>query len=97
MKNHRRLYPTIKTLMAFESVAKHQSFTEGPKSLNLTQSAVSRQIGALEAQLNCQLFDQNSCNVSLTETGKAFATDIKQALEIIERSTQRVLHRILRM
>jgi LysR family glycine cleavage system transcriptional activator len=92
MKNCRRLYPTINTLMAFESVAKHQSFTEGAKSLNLTQSAVSRQIAALEAQLNCQLFDRNSRNVSLTETGKAYATDIKQALKIIERSTQKVLH-----
>lgn len=92
MEKQRRLYPSITTLMAFEAVAKYESFTEGARSLDLTQSAVSRQISALEAQLDCTLFDRNSRNVALTETGKTYAADIGQALELIQRASTRVLN-----
>ena len=44
MKLSRRLIPDIATLQAFECAARHGSFTQAANELNLTQSAVSRQI-----------------------------------------------------
>ena len=92
MENRRRIYPSINTLMAFEAVAKYESFTEAARALDLTQSAVSRQVSALEVQLDCTLFDRNSRNVALTEIGTNYATDIGQALELIQRASLRVLN-----
>src|SRR6186997_925734 len=43
-------------LRAFRTVAETQSFTRAAERLNLTQSAVSRQIGALEHELGEPLF-----------------------------------------
>jgi hypothetical protein len=51
--------PSIDVLMAFESAARHQSFTRSTAELNPTQGAISRQIRLLEdrlgpkASINC--------------------------------------------
>ena len=49
----RRAYdvPPLELLEAFEAAARHLSFTRAADELALTQSAVSRQIQALEQQL----------------------------------------------
>ena len=44
----RRKIPSTAALSAFESAARHQSFTKAADELALTQSAVCRQIAALE-------------------------------------------------
>ncbi|EPN35313.1 LysR family transcriptional regulator, partial [Pseudomonas syringae pv. actinidiae ICMP 18807] len=49
--NTRRLTPSMSLLLAFEAAARHGSFTKAAEELALTQSAVSRQVQALEAQL----------------------------------------------
>ena len=46
----RRKLPPLSALRAFEAAARHGSFTRAAEELNLTQSAVSRQIKDLEAQ-----------------------------------------------
>ena len=43
--------PPLQCLVAFESAARHMSFTKAAAELSLTQSAVSRQIAALETWL----------------------------------------------
>ena len=47
----RRKIPSTAALVAFESAARHQSFTKAADELNLTQSAICRQIGALGGYL----------------------------------------------
>jgi len=42
----RRKIPSTAALVAFESAARHQSFTKAAEELALTQSAVCRQIAA---------------------------------------------------
>lgn len=43
-------------LLAFDSAARTGSFTAAAKELNLTQGAISRQVAALENQLDVTLF-----------------------------------------
>ena len=92
MEKQRRLHPSIATLMAFDAVAKTENFTQAAQKLNLTQSAVSRQISALEEQLGCKLFDRNSRNVALTPIGRAYAVDISQALKLIQSASQKIVN-----
>ena len=45
----RRKIPPLQTLVCFDAAARHESYTRAAQELALTQSAVSRQIAALEA------------------------------------------------
>jgi hypothetical protein len=54
----RRRLPSISSLQAFEAVARHLNFSRAADELSLTQSAVSRQVAALEDLLNVKLFDR---------------------------------------
>ena len=56
-------------LRVFATVAEVGSFTGAGKVLNLSQSAVSRQIGALEAALGVMLFRRHASGIILTEPG----------------------------
>jgi len=74
-------------LAAFDAAARTGSFTAAAKELALTQGAISRQINALEQQLDIRLFLRNKQTISLTETGKAYANEINSALSHIRSAT----------
>ena len=57
-------------LRIFHSVADAGSFTHAGEDLGLSQSAVSRQIGALETELNVPLFHRHARGLILTEQGE---------------------------
>jgi DNA-binding transcriptional LysR family regulator len=57
-------------LRIFHAVAEAGSLTHAGESLGLSQSAVSRQIGALETQLNATLFHRHARGLILTEQGE---------------------------
>jgi DNA-binding transcriptional LysR family regulator len=57
-------------LRVFHAVAEAGSFTHAGESLNLSQSAVSRQISALEESLNVPLFHRHARGLILTEQGE---------------------------
>ena len=57
-------------LRIFHPVAQAGSFTRGGDSLNLSQSAVSRQISTLEENLHCPLFHRHARGLLLTEQGE---------------------------
>lgn len=81
MDPRRRLVPDIVTLQAFECAARHGNFTRAAEELNLTQSAVSRQIGELEAQTGMQLFERIRRRVVLSEAGRKFLPDVRRLLQ----------------
>lgn len=83
----RRFLPPITVLCAFEAAARHQSFTAAAAELNLTQSAVSRQIRALEELLGSELFVRERQTVRLTVAGEAYAQEIRSALRRISTAT----------
>lgn len=83
----RRKIPSTAALVAFESAARHQSFTKAADELSLTQSAICRQIGGLESFLNVELFRRSRRGVVLTEAGVAYARKVAAQLDAVERDT----------
>ncbi|MDX2144447.1 MAG: LysR family transcriptional regulator [Rhodospirillaceae bacterium] len=63
-------------LRVFHAVAKAGSFTHAADALNLSQSAVSRQIGALEEALGVSLFHRHARGLILTEQGDLLYTTV---------------------
>jgi DNA-binding transcriptional LysR family regulator len=59
----------LQELSTFIAVAQYKNFTKAAKELGLSQSAVSRQIKALEEQLGTQLLVRNPRQVLLTNKG----------------------------
>jgi DNA-binding transcriptional LysR family regulator len=57
-------------LRIFHAVAEAGSFTHAGEALNLSQSAVSRQVGALEESLGVPLFHRHARGLILTEQGE---------------------------
>ena len=67
----RRYYqlPSLTSLNAFDACARHGSFTAAASELGVTLGAVSRQIKALETELDCPLFQRHHRGVELTPEG----------------------------
>src|SRR5262249_47002085 len=57
-------------LKVFHAAAEAGSFTHAGEQLGLSQSAVSRQVSALEAELNVSLFHRHARGLILTEQGE---------------------------
>ena len=74
-------------LLAFDAAAKTGSFTAAAKQLNLTQGAISRQIFALENQLNVVLFERKGKVIKLTDVGKTYVHEIREALQVIRNAS----------
>lgn len=83
----RRKIPSTAALVAFESAARHQSFTKAADELALTQSAVCRQISGLEEFLGIELFRRSRRGVKLTEAGLAYSRKVAAQLDAVERDT----------
>lgn len=68
MKHH---LPPLDTLKAFESAARHLSFTLAAEELCISKGAISYQIRKLEETLKCSLFKRSVRQVYLTDAGQA--------------------------
>jgi len=86
-----RRYPSTMALRCFEASARLQSFTSAAQVLNMTQSAVSKQIAQLEDTLNTTLFDRSFKGLSLTPSGKLFLSEAQNILNQIEVSVLNML------
>jgi DNA-binding transcriptional LysR family regulator len=69
-------------LKIFHAVAESGNFTKATFALNLSQSAISRQIQSLENELKTQLFERHARGLSLTENGEYL---FKTAREVISK------------
>ena len=69
-------------LKIFHAVTQAGSFTKAGEVLNLSQSAISRQIQSLEYELKCSLFQRHARGLSLTDNGE---TLYKTANEVISK------------
>ncbi|MBO9648475.1 MAG: LysR family transcriptional regulator [Variovorax sp.] len=83
----RRKIPSTQSLICFEAAARHESYTRAAQELALTQSAVSRQITALEDFLGIALFRRTRHGVALTPAGADYARQIARQLDTMERDT----------
>jgi len=76
-------------LKIFHAVAEAGSFTNATINLNLSQSAISRQIQSLEQEINVQLFERHARGLTLTENGEYLfktAHDVISKLKEVETS-----------
>lgn len=87
MQLSRRFLPPMSLLCAFEAAARHQSFTAAAAELHLTQSAVSRQIRALEERLGAVLFVRERQTVRLSAAGQAYAQEVRAVLQRLSSAT----------
>jgi DNA-binding transcriptional LysR family regulator len=71
----------IQSLQVFQAVARHGSITAAAHALRYTQSAVSRQIAALEAETGARLFDRLARGVALTEEGRCLLGHAEAVLD----------------
>lgn len=83
----RRKIPATHTLLCFEAAARHESYTRAAQELALTQSAVSRQVAALEEYLGQALFTRTRHGVALTPRGREYAAQVAERLLALERDT----------
>jgi DNA-binding transcriptional LysR family regulator len=86
----------MELLEVFRVVARHGSITSAARALGYTQSAVSRQIAALEAELGAPLLDRLPRGVALTEEGRCLLPHAEAVLDRLEdaRRDLGALHRM---
>jgi DNA-binding transcriptional LysR family regulator len=80
-------------LRTFRVIAETLNFTRAAERLNLTQSAVSHQIKALEAELGEPLFIRSKRGVKLSEAGQLVLDDVVRLLDQAEALRERVSRR----
>ncbi len=92
-ENHLRTRPvSVGHLRAFEAVARHLNFRAAAEELSLTQSAVSRQIQAMEEEVGVALFLRHTRAVELTSAGSQLLRAVLPSVERID-STVRLIRR----
>ena len=82
--------PALSQLHSFEAVARRKSFTAAADELCLTQSAVSRQIKALESSLGRPLFRRKHRAIELTSEGYRLFEAVTRGLDEIARCVSEV-------
>lgn len=82
--------PPLATLLPFEAAARLLSFSRAAAELNLTQAAVSRQIRALEENLDIALFERRNRGVFLTEAGRELSLALGHGLRDIANTADRL-------
>ena len=92
-QTHLRTRPIgVGQLRAFAAVARRLNFRAASEELSLTQSAVSRQIQALEDELGVALFLRHTRAVELTGAGAQLMRTVGQTLEQLD-GTVRMIRR----
>ncbi|NPT37414.1 transcriptional regulator GcvA [Paraburkholderia xenovorans] len=82
--------PPLAALKAFESAARHRSFTKAAQELFVTQSAISRHVRHLEQLFGIPLFYRDHRAVTLTPEGEAYMYEVVEAFSRIDLATRRL-------
>lgn len=86
----RRFLPSIASLRALESLDRLGSASAVAEELSLTQSAVSRQLQTLEAQLGVALVRRDRKRLSLTPAARDYVAEVRLALDRIAQASLRL-------
>jgi len=87
----KRKIPSTVALALFEAAARHESFARAADEMCVTESAVSRQIAALEGYLRVRLFSRVKKHVLLTDAGRQYSLNISANLNEIEMHTRSLM------
>lgn len=76
-----RRLPPLNSLRAFESAARHLSFTKAADELAVTPGAISQQVKLLEDTTQVQLFHRSARGLALTEEGQAALPSLRDGFD----------------
>lgn len=85
-----RELPSLDLIKSFEAAARHLSFTKAAQELFVTQSAVSRQIKALEEHLGVPLFRRFNRALLLTDAGQQLHRTAAEVLRLLDEATAKL-------
>ncbi|QFY63140.1 LysR family transcriptional regulator (plasmid) [Rhizobium grahamii] len=85
-----RNIPSLNALRAFEAAGRHGRMTLAADELNVTHSAVSRQVQHLEEVLGVPLFEGPKNRLRLTEAGAVLLAGLSGAFDQIDASVRAV-------
>lgn len=85
----RRALPSLNGLRAFETMARTGGATAAAGELNVTHSAVSRQVKALEAAMGVRLFEGPRHQLRLTATGQDLLAALTPAFDGMDAAVRR--------
>jgi LysR family glycine cleavage system transcriptional activator len=81
-------FPPLTALRSFEATSRLGSVTLAAKELHVTHSAISQQIKVLEELVGLTLFVREGRGLRVSEDGRLYALQIRQALGDIEHATR---------
>ena len=83
----RRYLPSMPSLLALEAVERLGSASAAAEELNLTQSAISRQLQVLEGQLGLSLIIRDKHRLRLTPAAQDYCREIRRALQALSQAS----------
>lgn len=86
----RRFLPSTTALRALEALDRLGSATAAADELNLSQSAVSRQLQTLESQLGVEMILREGRRIWLTPEARDYATEVRGALQKISQASMKL-------
>jgi LysR family glycine cleavage system transcriptional activator len=93
--------PSLNAIRAFEAVARLMSYRRAASELNVTTSAISHQIKALEDHFDVPLLTRFDGRISLTAAGEKYFRQVSQGLTQLSLATSNLLRardaRVLRV
>ncbi|MEM9496858.1 MAG: LysR substrate-binding domain-containing protein [Pseudomonadota bacterium] len=87
MLKQRAALPRLDYLLTFEVAAELESFAAAAKTLNVSETAISRKIRLLELHFCCPLFERGHRSVRLTDQGRKLLSSISPGLKTLERAS----------
>jgi DNA-binding transcriptional LysR family regulator len=78
----------IRLLISFSALASRLSFTAVAEELHISQSTLSRQIQALEAEFGFELFRRSRKGTELTDQGRSILTSVEEVLAATDKLSQ---------
>ena len=80
---------TLQQIMYFQRVARSGSFTKAARACFVSQTAISRQISALEEELHVTLLERDTAHVKLTLAGEYFFQQVNEFTARLEEAVTR--------
>jgi LysR family transcriptional regulator, glycine cleavage system transcriptional activator len=75
--------PSLSSLRAFESAARHRNFTAAGRELNVSHAAVIQQVRRLEVFLHTPLLHREGAGLSLTREGASLAARLSEGFGVV--------------
>lgn len=75
---------TLQQILYFQRVARSGSFTKAARACFVSQTAISRQISALEEELHVTLLERDTAHVKLTLAGEYFFQQVNELTARLE-------------